>query len=69
LLLCKPHFFGKNSTASEQFETPMNMEITIVKTFCDFDHKVSKKQSFWPFCIRILATSYEKNLATLLRVF
>jgi len=47
----------------------MNMEITIVKTFCDFDHKVSKKQSFWPFCIGILATSYEKNLATLLRVF
>jgi len=38
----------------------MNMEITIVKTFCDFGHNVFKKQPFLPFCIRILAISYEK---------
>jgi len=62
--LVKPHF-GKKYTASEQFETPMNMEIIIVKTFCDFGHNVFKKQPFWPFFIRILAISYEKNLATL----
>jgi len=43
----------------------MNMEIIIVKTFCDFGHNVFKKQPFWPFFIRILAISYEKNLATL----
>jgi len=47
--LAKPHFFGKKYTASKQFETPMNMEITIVKTFCDFGHNVFKKQAFWPF--------------------
>jgi len=27
----------------------MNMEITIVKTFCDFGHNVFKEQPFWPF--------------------
>jgi len=27
----------------------MNMEITIVKTFCDFGHNVFKKHLFWPF--------------------
>jgi len=42
----------------------MNMEITIVKTFCDFGHNFFKKQ---PFFIRSLAISYEKNLATLFR--
>jgi len=26
----------------------MNMEITIVKTFCDFGHNFFKKQTFWP---------------------
>jgi len=46
----------------------MDMEITIVKTFCDFGHNFFKKQPFWPFFIRILAISYEKNLATLLGV-
>jgi len=45
--LAKPHFFGKKYTASEQFETPMNMEITIVKIFCDFGHNVFKNQPFW----------------------
>jgi len=44
----------------------MNMEITIVKTFCDFGHNVFKKQPLWPFFIGILAISYEKNLITLL---
>jgi len=44
----------------------MNMEITIVNTFCDFVHNFFKKQPFWPFFIRILAISYEKNLETLL---
>jgi len=33
---------------SEQFETPMNVETTIVKIFCDFGHNFFKKQSFWP---------------------
>jgi len=42
------------------------MEITIVKTFYNFGHNFFKKQLFWPFFIRILAISYEKNLATLL---
>jgi len=50
--LAEPHFWQKY-TVSEQFETPMNMEITIVKTFCDFSHNVFKKQLFWPFFIRI----------------
>jgi len=27
----------------------MNMEITKVKTFCDFGHNFFKKQLFWPF--------------------
>jgi len=27
----------------------MDMEITIVKTFCDFGHNFFKKQPFWPF--------------------
>jgi len=58
--LAKPHFFGKKYTASEQLKTPINMEITIVKPFCDFGHNVFKKQEFWPFLIRILAVSYEK---------
>jgi len=43
---------------SEEFETPMNIEITIVKTVCDFGHTFLKKQPFWPFFIRILAISY-----------
>jgi len=46
---------------SEQFETPMNMEITIVKTFCDFGHNFFEKQPFWPFFIRILTISYKKK--------
>jgi len=25
----------------------MNMQITVVKTFCDFGHNVFKKQPFW----------------------
>jgi len=44
----------------------MNMEIAIVKTFCDFGHNIFKKQPFWPFFIRILAKSYEKDLPTLM---
>jgi len=43
----------------------MNMEITIVKTFCDSGHNVFKKQPLWLFFIRILVISSEKNLATL----
>jgi len=43
----------------------MNMEITIIKTFCDIGFNLFKKQLFWPFFIRILAISYEKYLATL----
>jgi len=43
----------------------MNMEIAVVKTFCDFGHKFSKKQQFWWFFMRNLAISYKKNLATL----
>jgi len=31
--LAKPHFISKNILLSEQFETPMNMEITIVQWF------------------------------------
>jgi len=46
---------------SEQFQTPMNIEITIVKTFCEFGHNFFKKQPFWPFFIRILAISCEKK--------
>jgi len=65
LLLWQNHIFlAKNILSSKQFETPMNMEITIVKTFCDFGHNFFKKQ---PFFIRSLAISYEKNLATLFR--
>jgi len=41
------------------------MEITTVKTFYDFGHNFLKNQPFWLFFIRILAISYEKNLATL----
>jgi len=41
------------------------MEINKVKTFCDFGCNLFKKQPFSIFFIRILATSYEKNLATL----
>jgi len=48
-ILWQNHIFGKKYTASEQFGTPMNMESTIVKTFCDLDHSVLKKQPFWPF--------------------
>ena len=44
----------------------MNIEITIVKTFCNYGHNFFKKQPFWPFFIRILAISCEKNLATLI---
>ena len=36
-------FSAKNMLPSEQFETPMNMEITIVKTFCDLGHNFFKK--------------------------
>jgi len=50
---------------SEQFETTTNTEITVVKTFCDFGHNIFEKQLIWPFFIRTLARSYEKNLATL----
>jgi len=39
----------------------MNMEITIVKTFCDFGHNFFKKQPFWPFLSRILTISYKKK--------
>jgi len=46
----------------------MNMEIAIVKTFCDFGHNVFKKQRFWPFFTRILAISCEKDLATLIHI-
>jgi len=45
----------------------MNMEIAIVKTFCDFGHKFSKKQQFWWFFMRNLAIKLQKksgNLAT-----
>jgi len=40
----------------------MNMEITIVKTFCDFGHNF---KAILAIFIRSLAISYEKNLATL----
>jgi len=43
---------------SKQFETPMNIKITIVKTFCGFGHNFFKKTA-------IVAISYEKNLETL----
>jgi len=42
----------------EQFETPMNIEITIFKTFCDFGNNFFKNQQFWPFFVEILATGY-----------
>jgi len=57
-------FSAKNILLSEQFETPMNIEIVIVRKFCDFGHNL-KKQPFWPFFIRILAINCEKNLSTL----
>ena len=41
----------------------MNIEITIVKTFCDFGHDL--KNNHFSIFIRILAISYEKKLATL----
>jgi len=44
--LTKPHFIGKNILPSEQFETPMNMEITTIKTFCDFDRNFLKNSHF-----------------------
>jgi len=44
----------------------MNMEIIIVKIFCDFGDNVFKKQPFWPFFIRILAISYEKDLGNMI---
>jgi len=47
--LAKLHFLAKIILPSKQFVTPVNIEITIVKTFCDFGHKVFKKQPFWPF--------------------
>jgi len=62
--LAKPHFLAKNILPSEQFETVMNIEIAIVETYCDFGRNFFKKQPFWPFFIRILAISHEKNLAT-----
>jgi len=31
----------------------------------EFGYNFTKKQSFWPFFISILAISYEKNLAIL----
>jgi len=43
----------------------MNIEITIVKTFCDFGLNFFKQQPLWPFFIKILAINCEKNLATL----
>jgi len=50
LLLWQNHIFlAKNILPSQQFETPMHTEITIVKTFCDFGHNFFKKQPFWPF--------------------
>jgi len=42
----------------------MNKEITITNILL-FWPSFFKKQPFWPFFIRILAISYEKNLATL----
>ena len=42
-------FLAKNILPSKQFQTPMNMEITIGETFRDFGHNVLKKQPFWPF--------------------
>jgi len=40
----------------------MNMEMSIVTTFCDFGHNYFKKQPFWPFFYQdfSLAISYEK---------
>jgi len=44
--LAIPHFLAKKTLSFEQFETSMNVEIIIVKAFCDFGHNLFKKQRF-----------------------
>jgi len=43
----------------------MNIEITVVKTFCDFGHNFFKKQPFLPFFYQDVGHKLRKNLATL----
>jgi len=72
LLLWQSHIFlAKNIglLLSEQFQTPiyMNIEITIVRTICDFGQNFFNKQ---PFSLAIFYQDFghiscEKNLVTL----
>jgi len=55
---------AKHTLPSEEFETPMNMEITIVKTFCDLAITFSKNSHFGHF-FQDFGHKLGKNLATL----
>jgi len=58
-------FSAKYLLPSKHFETAMNTQIAIVKTFHNFGHKFFKTQPFWRFFIMILSISNGKYLATL----